>query len=623
MISIRLLKALRRHVCTAAAAGFAAAALLASTGLLRAQEPVALAGARLHVKLETALSTASAKLREPVHAELIEDLKARGLTVLPAGAQLSGSVVKVRHANPRAMPIPMLRIKFTRATLPGGQSFPLEASVEVWATDVYAGGAGASPQAGGFGAQARAAARGHHEPWDNFTLASGDGGWLHLDADFAGAGGTAPESAAAPASTAGAKSAANAPINVRLYIGSDVDTGQPLDMEALRGAVRQAGIPVVTFTSTASLLLGVWRDDSGLHGALTDTRGASLWTGTVANDQRLAQELCKYLRAHPHVGIPANNPVNPPPVMMAGFQAGEGRPAPDFSLKAANGQTYSLQSVKGKVVLVDFWASWCPYCRRSMPSVVDLSRKFAGSAFMILGVSIDADAHSWRRYVRDHELSWPQYLDRDRRISHLFGVRGVPAFILIDQKGAIFYQQRGWGEGLEPRLESMIEQELKTPGQPVKPAVYGGAPTPQSPLPQGRPTGEGVSSVSSSSPMPMLPGLPGQPASRASSSAPKAVLKAELPPGVTAPRLLDDPEPPYPKAARENQIQGMVHLQIVINAQGQVTDVKEVGKRLGYGLDGGAIATLRTWRFKPATRDGLPVAVRVLVEISFRLRFGP
>ena len=79
------------------------------------------------------------------------------------------------------------------------------------------------------------------------------------------------------------------------------------------------------------------------------------------------------------------------------------------------------------------------------------------------------------------------------------------------------------------------------------------------------------------------------------------------------------PEPPYSPQARHNKIQGTVTLRIEIDAQGNVTNVQEVSKPLGEGLDENAIKTVKTWKFRPATRDGVPVSVRIIAEITFRL----
>ena len=87
----------------------------------------------------------------------------------------------------------------------------------------------------------------------------------------------------------------------------------------------------------------------------------------------------------------------------------------------------------------------------------------------------------------------------------------------------------------------------------------------------------------------------------------------------TAPRPLYNPEPPYSTQASRDKLQGTVELGLDIDAQGNVTEVREFGKRLGEGLDEKAIETVKTWKFEPATRDSVPVPIHVVVEITFRL----
>lgn len=88
---------------------------------------------------------------------------------------------------------------------------------------------------------------------------------------------------------------------------------------------------------------------------------------------------------------------------------------------------------------------------------------------------------------------------------------------------------------------------------------------------------------------------------------------------VTPPAPTYKPEPGYTPQARHDKIEGTVVLWIIVDSQGDVTDAREVSKPLGDGLDEKAIETVKTWKFKPATRNGVPVPVRIIVEITFQL----
>lgn len=417
-----------------------------------------------------------------------------------------------------------------------------------------------------------------------------------------------PEPGTRPSSSAPAPPAQASRIDARLYVASSVDTGEAVDVAALRSEFRQAGIPVVEGIGAATSLLNVWRDDLGFHGALTDVQGAALWSGTARSESELAQDVRGYLRTHPQHAAAVNPPAQ---AMMASRQTTVAPEAPEFSLKADNGQRYSLESLKGKVVLLFFWASWCPVCRGSVPSVVDLSKKFAGTSFTIIGISVDSNKGDWRRYYREHQMDWPQYLDRDHRMSQIFKVRGIPTFFLLNHNGGIVFQQSGWGDPMRDLLAQMIEARLTgtNPHAERSLPAYSSAPVLRPQLVR-RPIDP--SSIPSG-PMPIMDQSPA-PAAR----------PAESPgDGITAPEVVYEPEPPYTKAARKNGIEGTLTLQIAVNELGKVTDVREVGAHLGYGLDENAIATVRTWRFKPATRRGAPVAVRISVVVTFRLDEGP
>ncbi len=92
---------------------------------------------------------------------------------------------------------------------------------------------------------------------------------------------------------------------------------------------------------------------------------------------------------------------------------------------------------------------------------------------------------------------------------------------------------------------------------------------------------------------------------------------------VTPPVLIYKPKPPYTRAAKRRGLEGSVDLVIEVDTEGNVTAVNEHGDRLGAGLDASAIKTVRRWKFKPAQRDGVPIAVRIIVEVGFRLGHNP
>ena len=106
-----------------------------------------------------------------------------------------------------------------------------------------------------------------------------------------------------------------------------------------------------------------------------------------------------------------------------------------------NGGKAKLSDLKGKVVLLDFWASWCGPCRRENPSVVKLYKKYKEDGFTVLSVSLDKTKAPWLAAIEKDELIWPYHVSDlggwNSRVPKLYGVKGIPFTVLIDQEGNI------------------------------------------------------------------------------------------------------------------------------------------------------------------------------------------
>ena len=111
---------------------------------------------------------------------------------------------------------------------------------------------------------------------------------------------------------------------------------------------------------------------------------------------------------------------------------------PNFTFPDINGKEVSLSSQRGKVVLVNVWATWCPPCRREMPSMQRLYEKFKGKNFEILAVSIDSEGReAVEPFMRKMNLTFPALLDSGETIRSLYGITGVPESFIIDQQGIL------------------------------------------------------------------------------------------------------------------------------------------------------------------------------------------
>jgi peroxiredoxin len=135
------------------------------------------------------------------------------------------------------------------------------------------------------------------------------------------------------------------------------------------------------------------------------------------------------------------------------------KPIP-FEVKTTDGETLSLEKLRGKVVLIDFWATWCGPCRVEMPNVVKLYKKNRKKGFEIVGVSLDRSRSAMDQYVKANEMDWPQFFDGkywQNEIAMMYRVRSIPATYLIDRQGVIRYRALR-GRELEAAVAKLLEE---------------------------------------------------------------------------------------------------------------------------------------------------------------------
>jgi thiol-disulfide isomerase/thioredoxin/outer membrane lipoprotein-sorting protein len=133
-----------------------------------------------------------------------------------------------------------------------------------------------------------------------------------------------------------------------------------------------------------------------------------------------------------------------------------GKPAPAFELKSITGQTFSLAALKGKTVLLDFWATWCPPCRRSMPALEKLSLEFKNSDLVILGVDSGEEREIVEKFLKKTPLGYPAVLSGESGILESYQVTAYPTFILIGRDGKIIANDIGFSG--EDQLRRMIDK---------------------------------------------------------------------------------------------------------------------------------------------------------------------
>jgi peroxiredoxin len=111
----------------------------------------------------------------------------------------------------------------------------------------------------------------------------------------------------------------------------------------------------------------------------------------------------------------------------------------NFTLTDLNGKNWTLRELRGKVVLLNFWATWCPPCRKEMPDLENLSHRFGQAGLVILGIS-DEKSETVRKFIAQQGITYPVLFDPDRKIHELYQIEGIPKTFIYDREGRIVAQ---------------------------------------------------------------------------------------------------------------------------------------------------------------------------------------
>jgi thiol-disulfide isomerase/thioredoxin len=144
---------------------------------------------------------------------------------------------------------------------------------------------------------------------------------------------------------------------------------------------------------------------------------------------------------------------------------------PPFSVTTMDGAKISMDDLQGKVVLLDFWATWCAPCREALPHIQQVAKKFKDEPLVILSVSLDGNEANWKEFVGKHEMTWPQYRDGGFTgpVAKMFGVTAIPHTFTIDADGVLQEEHIG-DASIEGKLKKLISRarELQAPPVPQK-----------------------------------------------------------------------------------------------------------------------------------------------------------
>ncbi|MBV9849200.1 MAG: TlpA family protein disulfide reductase [Armatimonadetes bacterium] len=160
-------------------------------------------------------------------------------------------------------------------------------------------------------------------------------------------------------------------------------------------------------------------------------------------------------------------PATPSPSEQAPGGASVGRAAPDFATETTQGKPISLRSLRGKVVLLDYWATWCVPCKMAMPTLESLHRRYVGQGLKVVGISVD-DSDSVRAVPAVARALGVTYTlsaspDDNNRAQKAYGVQGIPSQFLIDKKGVIRWAQGGFSFSEKQELSALIQKLLAEP----------------------------------------------------------------------------------------------------------------------------------------------------------------
>jgi peroxiredoxin len=132
--------------------------------------------------------------------------------------------------------------------------------------------------------------------------------------------------------------------------------------------------------------------------------------------------------------------------------------APEFEVTTIKGQKISSEDFRGRVVVMDFWATWCPPCRASVGEIKELTKKYPSDKVVVLSVSADDDDAKWREFIEKKNMDWLQYRDADNHVLELMNVHSFPTYIVIDTEGII--RDRIVGENPQQSIVGRLKDKL-------------------------------------------------------------------------------------------------------------------------------------------------------------------
>ncbi len=135
--------------------------------------------------------------------------------------------------------------------------------------------------------------------------------------------------------------------------------------------------------------------------------------------------------------------------------------APEFDVATLDGEFLALEDLAGKVVLLDFWGTWCGPCHDAVPGLRDISRRRSKAPFEMISISNDSDEQKLRAFIKDNRMDWPQVWDRQREIIADYQVGSYPSYLIISHEGIIVYRSSGWSTSKDVEVRNEVNRAIR------------------------------------------------------------------------------------------------------------------------------------------------------------------
>ena len=147
---------------------------------------------------------------------------------------------------------------------------------------------------------------------------------------------------------------------------------------------------------------------------------------------------------------------------LSGVSAGDvSGPAPGFALQSRDGGAVSLDELRGNVVMINFWATWCGPCRQEMPHLEALHQRYSGLGFTLLGVNVEDDPTGAAKWLEETPVSFPILFDPNNEVSELYDVVAMPTTVLVDRQGNKRFLHHGYQPGYENDYQTQIRALIR------------------------------------------------------------------------------------------------------------------------------------------------------------------